>query len=285
METKQLPAPERDQHREPMQHSPYITLVFIGIAATWVIVLIIGIGINKGAWAAWWSVVSIGVITVIVVGVHIGHEKYKRYQLHRQDIKDREHHRAMTHLAILNDHSAEHISATSSFRAVSKYMGPAGSITIKDNMLGQQQQHLASGLPTAPAFSHIIEQVRPSHMFLGQGMLDEIWGDVTDLLSTINIGRPGTGKSTLLRGITGQLLEIGGKPLLFDPHGSILDDLGTSFECAESPREIVDSSRWLERTLEQRLLQRRAGHKTFQPLLLMADEMPVIAKQAPQALR
>src|SRR5205814_632685 len=40
----------------------------------------------------------------------------------------------------------------------------------------------------------------------------------------------------------------------------------------------------LEHTLEQRLIARRAGHKNFQPLLLMADEMPAISAQASDAL-
>jgi len=80
------------------------------------------------------------------------------------------------------------------------------------------------------------------------------------------------------------VLLIGGKPIIFDPHGSILDDLGSSFECAESPRDIIDYAHSLDAHLTKRLRARRAGQTHFKPVLLLVDEMPIIASMAVEAL-
>src|SRR5439155_27145756 len=65
---------------------------------------------------------------------------------------------------------------------------------------------------------------------------------------------------------------------------SILDDLGSEFECAESPRDIVQYAKSIDGWLTGRLQQRRAGQVDFKPILLLVDEMPIISEMAPDAL-
>jgi len=196
-------------------------------------------------------------------------------------------HRKWTHAfleaAVAKGHSVEFKTQREQLRTISPWTVPAGPLTIKDVNIGDQAQ-LAPVLPVAPPFSQIAEQVGPGHLFLGQGSAGPIWGDITSLLSTVIAGRPGTGKSTNLRSVCGQLLIIGGQPVLFDPHGSILDQLGSSFDCAESPREIAEYAHILDKHLEQRLRDRRSGKRDFKPLLLLADEMPNIHETSPDAL-
>src|SRR5258708_1349491 len=196
-------------------------------------------------------------------------------------------HRKWTHAflesAVAKGHSVEFKTQREQLRTISPWTVPAGPLTIKDVNIGDQAQ-LAPVLPSAPPFSQIEEQVGTGHLFLGQGNAGPIWGDITSLLSTVIAGRPGTGKSTNLRSVCGQLLIIGGQPVLFDPHGSILDQLGSSFDCAESPREIAEYAHILDTSLEQRLRERRAGKRDFKPLLLLADEMPNIHETSPDAL-
>jgi len=196
-------------------------------------------------------------------------------------------HRKWTHAflesAVAKGHSVEFKTQSEQLRTISPWTVPAGPLTIKDVNIGDQAQ-LAPVLPVAPPFSQIAEQVGPGHLFLGQGSAGPIWGDITSLLSTVIAGRPGTGKSTNLRSVCGQLLIIGGQPMLFDPHGSILDQLGSSFDCAESPREIAEYAHILDKHLEQRLRDRRSGKRDFKPLLLLADEMPNIHETSPDAL-
>src|SRR5260221_5848440 len=154
-------------------------------------------------------------------------------------INERRWWRGFLQSALHRGHSIEVKTARQQVRTISPWTVPAGPLTIKDVNIGDQAQ-LAPVLPVAPPCSQVAEQVGPGHLFLGQRNAGPIWGDITSLLSTVIAGRPGTGTSTNLRSVCGQLLIIGGQPVLFDPHGSILDQLGSSFDCAETPREIAE---------------------------------------------
>lgn len=139
-------------------------------------------------------------------------------------------------------------------------------------------------MPVAPSFAQIVHQIAPGHLFLGQSINGPIWGGIVDLLSTLIAGRPGTGKSTQLRNVCGQILKVQGQPVIFDPHGSIVDDLGNVFQCAETPDDITDQSKWIAGQLDTRLIQRRAGQSQFKPMLLLVDEMPIVASMSALAL-
>jgi hypothetical protein len=206
---------------------------------------------------------------VVMLVLHLSHRKWTQ---------------AFLESAIAKGHSVEFKTPREQLRTISPWTVPAGPLTIKDVNIGDAAVQLAPVLPAAPPFSQVAEQVGPGHLFLGQGSAGPIWGDITSLLSTVIAGRPGTGKSTNLRSVCGQLLIIGGQPVLFDPHGSILDQLGSSFDCAESPREIAEYAHILDKSLNQRLVERRAGKRDFKPLLLLADEMPNIHETSPDAL-
>ena len=132
-------------------------------------------------------------------------------------------------------------------------------------------------LPRSLPFSTIIREVAPGHVCLGCGAAGAIYGDLDDLLSTAIVGRPGTGKTTLLRFVCAQVLRVEGTPILFDPHGNIADQIGGLLQCSESPQEIAQAAKELERTLDTRLLDRRQGKRAPRPILLLADEWPIIA--------
>lgn len=140
-------------------------------------------------------------------------------------------------------------------------------------------------LPSAPPFAAIAHQISPGHLVLGYGSAGRIGGDISDLLSTAIAGRPGTGKTTLLRFVCAQVLRIGGQPVLFDPHGSIADELSGLLECAEDASDMERLAEQLESQLEARLSARRAGQPPAVPLLLLADEWPIISQLAPEAVR
>lgn len=140
-------------------------------------------------------------------------------------------------------------------------------------------------LPTAPAFRQIAHLIQPGRLILGYSVAGPIYGDVTDLLSTAIVGRPGTGKTTMLRLVCAQILQVGGLPLLLDPHGSIIDELGDFIDCAESGSEIDELTEWVSAELDERLAVRRQGLPLRQPLLLLADEWPVISQLSPDALQ
>jgi hypothetical protein len=150
---------------------------------------------------------------------------------------------------------------------------------------GELESAPAPGLPRAEPFWRIREAISPGHLILGYNLDGAIPGDISDLLSTGIIGRPGTGKTTMLRFACGQVLRIGGQPFLMDPHGSIVDELGDLLECAEDASSIERLAARLEQELDRRLLARRAGQSIGAPMLLLADEWPIISQLAAEAVR
>ena len=140
----------------------------------------------------------------------------------------------------------------------------------------------APGLPTAPDLAELVKrgwQPTKERMLLGYNLLGPVYGGVADLLSVGIAGRPGQGKSTLLRLVLWQILTAGGRCLVLDPHGSILEDVAAApvdFE-ASSSNELTQAGAWMEQELELRLAQRREGKRDFTPMLSLCDELPVIS--------
>ena len=139
-------------------------------------------------------------------------------------------------------------------------------------------------LPHADSFAAMLALVGPSRFCLGYGASGPIFGSIDDLLSTAIVGRPGTGKTTLLRFETAQLLAAGGTPMIWDPHGNIADELGDLLEVQEGPQEIDAAALRLERQLDYRLKERRDGRKPGNTILLLADEWPIIAAACAHAI-
>jgi hypothetical protein len=266
----------------------------LGIGASVFLVLVIVVTLLLMNWNTWGK--PLAIVGTILIGIPVGWRVFKAVHLHSlhhltvtQTHKHAQTQRLLAERALAMGHSVElkhtdHLGGIHEFRSVSPLTIPNAPVTIKELNWGTEQEQLPAPLPVAPPFSSIVSQIHPGHLFLGQATNGPIWGDITDLLSTLDVGRPGTGKSTLLRNVCGHVLLIGGKPIIFDPHGSILDDLGSSFECAESPRDIIDYSRSLDSYLTKRLQARRAGRTQFKPVLLLVDEMPIIASMAMEAL-
>ena len=160
----------------------------------------------------------------------------------------------------------------------------------------QEQPLLGPPFPQADPFRHIWNQISWTQMVLGYRLVNgasrAILGSVVALLSTIAAGRPGTGKSSLIRLICAQLAKIGGISVVWDMHGSVtrsvkgLPALGTRladpeqrykllFPCKDSA-QVVQSALDLIALLENRLKEYDAGRSVWQPVLLLADEWPLI---------
>jgi len=147
-----------------------------------------------------------------------------------------------------------------------------------------QPTELPSGplLPTAPTLSNLLETgwlPTRQRMLLGYGVNGPVYGGIADLLSVGIAGRPGQGKSTLLRFVYWQVIRAGGKALVLDPHGSILEDVATApveFE-ASTGEELTIAAAWMVQELESRLDQRKKGQRDFIPMLALCDELPVIS--------
>lgn len=286
METKQLPAP---QTQEQEHHHPIVTLVCIGIAVCWLFVFVVGMAVSHGGWAAWWTLEVVGVFVAIGIGASHVHERHKAHQLHQEDIKDRAHHRNMAELAIRLDHSAEHITATTSFRTISKFMGPQASITVRDNNLGQQQ--LPAPLQQ-PQLSAIIEDLIPNALEFAYGydpQLDQLVKATLPKAVHIQlVGASGQGKSRQATSILTQLTTRN------DPQHlqlALIDHEGETSApftglphvqfVADEPKEAARIFRALVKELDRRDI----GRIAFPVLLVFCEEFLNLRRTMPVQYR
>lgn len=125
----------------------------------------------------------------------------------------------------------------------------------------------------APSYAALLASGwRPTadNLILGIGQSGPIYGRLSDLLSCGVLGRPGSGKTSLLRLVAVQACAVGVKVIAFDPHGG-LDLVGV--EVASSMGEIAELAQSVMGELDRRIAARRPG----QPLLVLADELPAWA--------
>jgi len=137
---------------------------------------------------------------------------------------------------------------------------------------------LALPAPTAPAWAEVLQTFQPSQdrLLLGYGTSGAIFGGLPDLLSVAIVGRPGSGKTNLLRVIAEQATMAGVAVYAWDMH----DSMGVAHaETYTEPREIAASAGRIIAELEAR---RRNGRGRT-PVLLMADELPLLSAAVPAA--
>jgi hypothetical protein len=159
---------------------------------------------------------------------------------------------------------------------------PAGAPGAIVPSLNAPTSMSAAGLPSAPTFAQLAAQgfvATRDRMILGYTDAGPIYGKITDLLSVAIAGRPGQGKSTLLRFVYAQTVQAGGEVAIIDPHGSIIEDVKDApriFQATDEYEMIIYSG-WLLKELNSRLKDYRAGRRDFPPILTLLDELPVIA--------
>lgn len=147
----------------------------------------------------------------------------------------------------------------------------------------------AVALPTAPPLRDLVAggfTPTMQRVILGYGVAGPVYAPLSGLLSTAVAGRPGQGKSTLLRLVAYQTIAAGGAVYLLDPHGSIADDVRDAPVKANAgtARELADVSGVLLEELDKRLHRYRAGKRDFAPILSLVDELPAVALASKPAM-
>ncbi len=139
-----------------------------------------------------------------------------------------------------------------------------------------------SSLPTAPPFAQLLARWRPSQtqMLLGYGAGGPIYGGLGNLLSVAIIGRPNQGKSTLLRCVYLQCRIVGAEVIVWDLHGSIVDDLPGAAAYL-TVADIQRSAKFVEHELSRRIDNHLRAER---PLMLLLDEAPILFQSLPDAL-
>ena len=135
---------------------------------------------------------------------------------------------------------------------------------------------VGSNLPKAPAFSELMASWRPSaqQMMLGVNAKGPIYGTIEDMLSIGVVGRPKTGKTTLLRFIYAQCLMVGAGVIVWDLHRNIVKDLPGANACTQL-EQIEASAEQLMELMRIRIARENYAAKW---LMVLVDEFPLLSK-------
>ena len=132
-------------------------------------------------------------------------------------------------------------------------------------------------LPIAGTWSELRTTFTPTadRLLLGVSLDGPVYGRLTDLLSILIVGRPGTGKTTLLRLLAEQAIMAGATVVAWDLHNDMRLD---GVELCTDEATIGASAAAIMAELDAR---RRNGRG--QPVVVMVDELPLLARAVPEA--
>lgn len=146
------------------------------------------------------------------------------------------------------------------------------------NALPSGRDELAGRVPT---FADLLRTWQPSfrQMLLGIGLDGALrYCGLDDLLSTGVIGRPGTGKSTVLRFHYLQCRLVGARVVVWDLHRTIVKSLPGA-EAFTRIDEINRSAEEMCAILDRRI---NADRYDDQPIMILADEFNLLAPNSPE---
>src|SRR5260221_12116084 len=152
-------------------------------------------------------------------------------------------------------------------------------------------------LPGKCDFADILEVWRPTSQQILLGLAPGGGYITVPLKSLCHValaGATGGGKSILMRLLLSQLIFVGARVILADPHFALVDaESGEDWrpiasrlymEPSVSYPAIKDTLKWMATDeLPKRLERRRAGELTGTPYFLALDELPAIVNKVPDA--
>lgn len=131
-------------------------------------------------------------------------------------------------------------------------------------------------LPVARPFNEVMGMWKPTlqEMLLGFGSNGPVYCTIDDMLSIAVVGRPKTGKTTILRFIYAQCLMIGSQVMVWDLHRNLVKDLPGANACTQL-EQIEAAAIQTEQMLRERL---KSENYNAQSMMLLIDEWPLLAK-------
>ena len=125
------------------------------------------------------------------------------------------------------------------------------------------------------------KQTTREKIYVGKSQVGDEYTDIQGILSTYIVGRPGNGKSNLMKLIAAQAEKIGAEVVAWDIHAKLNEDLkGIKFSFKSGVQEIDDSAFILENKLDRRI----RSSVSNPPILLVIDEIQHIANACPRAM-
>lgn len=133
-----------------------------------------------------------------------------------------------------------------------------------------------AALPVALPLTEVLGVWKPSlkEMLLGFGNNGPIYCTIDDMLSIAVVGRPKTGKTTILRFIYAQCLMIGAEVMVWDLHRNLVKDLPGSN--AYTQLDQIEAAAEHAETLMRTRLKFEVYDDTA--LMILIDEWPLLAR-------
>jgi hypothetical protein len=150
------------------------------------------------------------------------------------------------------------------------------NVKVQEIASSQNQGLLPPVMPKAPDYSQVDGLITAQKLVLCYTAEGPVFGTVVDLLSMCVVGKPGRGKSTALLYYILILLKAGAEVWIWDPHSG-LNELAYGLNYQDDLAGIESTVPILHRQLEQRRKLWKEKKQVMHPLLLLVDEMPVIA--------
>lgn len=237
----------------------------------------------------WGLIVLIGVVVLLGGTCHkwvpLGWRAFKALSDHSEQKKNQEMYRALLSAATVKLEQGFNTKYANSktgdmLEVVNPYVVGRGQTKIQE--LGADGQAIAQlaapvlQIPQAPAYRQVDSLITADQLVLCYTADGPVFGTIADLLSMCVVGKPGRGKSTALLYYILILLKAGADVWIWDPHSG-LNELSYGLRYFDDLADIERSCLPLQKELEERRLLWKTKKQTKQPLLLLVDEMPVIA--------
>ncbi len=135
-----------------------------------------------------------------------------------------------------------------------------------------------------PTFAELVRTWRPSRnqMLLGINRLgNPVYCGLDDMLSVGIVGRPKTGKTTVLRFVFAQCVLVGAQVIVWDLHRTIVGSLPGA-NALTRLEEIDQSAERVMLELERRIEQ---GRYNDRPIMVLVDEFALLAPNSDSATK